>query len=209
MLYRAQSSTPRMFVGLMVVVAVHVAGVLAIMSGLVRDIIPTTHVPTAVIIIDDPPAPPPPPPRPGKPVFLQPDIPIPVPPLIPDYVPEAPAIPMIDAGIGPVVDVPQAATGAGPDIREFQVDSRFPLSRPEYPPQSIRLNEQGTVVLRLYVLPNGRVGEVSVERSSGHRRLDAAALREARRGWRFKPRTVDGQPVGAWGTYAVRFTLEN
>src|SRR5690606_7164175 len=67
---------------------------------------------------------------------------------------------------------------------------------PPYPARSRRLREEGTVVLALWVLPDGRVGEVQVAESSGHARLDAAA-REAVRHWRYTAARQGGQPI-AW-----------
>lgn len=90
-----------------------------------------------------------------------------------------------------------------------RVDPRYPLTQPEYPPSSIRQGEVGTVTLLIYVLPNGRVADAKVSRSSGFTRLDAAAVREAKRSWRFVPATSDGTPVADWGTYAVTFRLTN
>ena len=37
---------------------------------------------------------------------------------------------------------------------------------------------------------------------------DGSAIREAMKSWRFKPRTLGGQAVGAWGTFKVRFKLD-
>ena len=91
----------------------------------------------------------------------------------------------------------------------MQVDPRYPISRPEYPVASIRNAEEGTVELMLYVLPNGRVGDAKISRSSGHQRLDEAAIREARRSWRFIPASSAGEAIASWGTFAVRFSLQD
>ena len=99
--------------------------------------------------------------------------------------------------------------GAQPRMTAPRVDPRYPLTQPEYPPSSIRQGEVGTVTLLIYVLPNGRVADAKVSRSSGFTRLDAAAVREAKRSWRFVPATSDGTPVADWGTYAVTFRLTN
>ena len=99
--------------------------------------------------------------------------------------------------------------GAQPRMTAPRVDPRYPLTQPEYPPSSIRQGEVGTVTLLIYVLPNGRVADAKVSRSSGFTRLDAAAVREAKRSWRFMPATSDGTPVADWGTYAVTFRLTN
>jgi protein TonB len=94
-------------------------------------------------------------------------------------------------------------------ITALQVDPRYPITRPMYPASSVRKAEEGTVELLLYVLPNGRVGDAKVSRSSGFQRLDEAAIREAKRSWRFIPATSGGQAVGSWGTFAVTFKLES
>ncbi|MEG1834288.1 MAG: TonB family protein, partial [Burkholderiaceae bacterium] len=78
---------------------------------------------------------------------------------------------------------------------------------PRYPPISRRLGEEGEVVLRLLVQADGSVGQARVERSSGHPRLDAAAL-EAARQWRFAPAHRGGQALDAWHTQALVFQLD-
>jgi protein TonB len=87
------------------------------------------------------------------------------------------------------------------------IDSRTPLSEPEYPAQEIRQNHEGTVMLSIYVLENGRVGDVRIEQSSGFPRLDAAATREAKR-WRLKPGSQDGRPLAMWKTVPITFQLK-
>jgi periplasmic protein TonB len=86
-------------------------------------------------------------------------------------------------------------------------DARRPLSQPEYPPSSRRAGEAGTVILEVYVLENGRVGEARVKQSSGFPRLDEAAVREVKRSWRLVPGTENGKPVPMWGQFAVTFKL--
>lgn len=63
------------------------------------------------------------------------------------------------------------------------------------------------MVLELYILPNGRVGEARVQKSSGFPRLDEAAVKEAKRSWRFIPGTENGQPVAMWHATKVTFNL--
>jgi TonB family protein len=64
---------------------------------------------------------------------------------------------------------------------------------PEYPPISQTLGEQGPVVLRLLVAPNGVVIRGEVGASSGFQRLDQAAL-DALSECRFNPAMIDGKP---------------
>jgi protein TonB len=94
------------------------------------------------------------------------------------------------------VKTPPSATGKG---------SR--ATQPEYPPSSRRAGEEGTVILQVYVLDNGRAGEVKVGKSSGFPKLDEAAVKEVQRNWRFVPGKEDGKPVPMWHTFAVTFRL--
>ena len=67
---------------------------------------------------------------------------------------------------------------------------------PRYPIDSRRQLEQGTVVVRVLVGASGEPGDCKVRASSGHQRLDRAALQAVCR-WRFFPATRCGRPV-AW-----------
>jgi TonB family protein len=55
---------------------------------------------------------------------------------------------------------------------------------PAYPAAAASRGEEGTVVLRLTVAPDGRVSGAEVKSSSGHAQLDTAA-RDAARTWSF------------------------
>jgi protein TonB len=95
-----------------------------------------------------------------------------------------------------------AAAASAPQGRPVAVDPDRPRTigrvdylgghpRPVYPRASQRRGERGRVVLRVLISPEGRVADVSVRQSSGHRRLDDAAL-DAVRTARFKPYTENG-----------------
>ena len=58
---------------------------------------------------------------------------------------------------------------------------------PAYPPESLRAQEQGTVLLLIEVNAVGRVSRVSISESSGHRRLDQAAVEAVKQFWYFGP----------------------
>jgi periplasmic protein TonB len=79
--------------------------------------------------------------------------------------------------------------------------------RPQYPRMARRLNEQGRVVLGVYVTPEGTPQSVEVRASSGYPRLDRAA-REAVAKWRFVPARQGEQAVGAWVLVPITFVLE-
>lgn len=91
---------------------------------------------------------------------------------------------------------------------EPAIDPRRGLSEPTYPSSAIRDNVEGTVVLSVQVLENGRVGAVRIDTSSGDRRLDEAAVREARH-WRLLPGTRDGVPVVLWKQVPITFQLKD
>lgn len=104
----------------------------------------------------------------------------------------------------PPTPPPMAATTVRSPPRS---DPKRPFTEPEYPPTSRRLGQEGTVVLLIYVLETGRVGDVKVHKSSGFPKLDEAAEREARRSWRFIPAKEGATPVPDWGQFAVTFRL--
>jgi protein TonB len=79
--------------------------------------------------------------------------------------------------------------------------------RPAYPEISKRLEEEGTVVLRFLVAPDGKVLQADVEKSSGFKRLDDAA-RQGLANCTFEPATVDGKPVRSWATVPYTWRLE-
>jgi TonB family protein len=81
-----------------------------------------------------------------------------------------------------------------------------PLSAPAYPATARRQQQQGTVVMQLHVLPNGRVDGVRIKASSGFASLDVAAAQEAWK-WSLEPAIAAGQKVAAWGDFAVTFKL--
>jgi protein TonB len=78
---------------------------------------------------------------------------------------------------------------------------------PRYPLIARRNGEQGTVTLKVLVTREGLPASVNVEKTSGSRHLDSAAL-ETVKTWRFVPARQGGQPVEAWVLVPVVFKLE-
>lgn len=107
----------------------------------------------------------------------------------------------------PVAQPPPAPPAPAVKATAPRSDPRRPLTQPEYPPSSRRAGETGTVILEVYVLENGRAGDVRVKQSSGFPKLDEAAVREVKRSWRLVPGTENGKPVPMWGQFAVTFKL--
>ena len=192
------------------VVAIHALFFWVLASGLGAKMVQTVIGPVETKIIeelpDDENEPPPPPPDIEQPppyvpppeidiAITQTEAPkqtITVTPVRP--LPAAPPPPPAPKAAG--VKTPPSTSGRGARI-----------TQPEYPPASRRAGETGTVQLRCLVSESGRCSEVSVVKSSGHPRLDEAAVKEVQRNWKFVPGKEDGKPVAAWHTFAVTFRL--
>ncbi|HET7931236.1 MAG TPA: energy transducer TonB [Rhodanobacteraceae bacterium] len=78
---------------------------------------------------------------------------------------------------------------------------------PQYPIEAARQQQQGTVILDVTVNAEGVVTDVRVERSSGYRVLDRAAV-EAARHWRFNPGIANGKATGGIVRIPVDFHLQ-
>ncbi|MDP3739422.1 MAG: energy transducer TonB [Hyphomonadaceae bacterium] len=70
--------------------------------------------------------------------------------------------------------------------------------KPPYPATALRGHEEGTTGLELCINEKGAVTAASLVASSGHQRLDDAALKWVR-GARFAPGTLDGKPQAMCG----------
>ncbi len=77
---------------------------------------------------------------------------------------------------------------------------------PPYPPLARRMGEQGRVVLRVLVSPEGLPERVELRTSSGSPRLDESALETVRQ-WKFVPARQGDQAVPAWVLVPISFTL--
>lgn len=80
-------------------------------------------------------------------------------------------------------------------------------SPPAYPGLSMRMNEQGKVVLRVELGEDGHVANAEVKQSSGYRRLDEAALSVVKT-WRCRPSVRNGVVVRAVALQPFNFILE-
>lgn len=77
---------------------------------------------------------------------------------------------------------------------------------PEYPPLATRRGWEGTTVLRVHVLANGKASEIQVQTSSGREQLDNAAIQAVKR-WTFVPSKQGGQAVDGWVSVPLEFKL--
>ena len=66
----------------------------------------------------------------------------------------------------------------------------------DYPPRAFNRRVGGTVYLRFTVMPNGRVRDCTITRSSGSSELDSTTCRLIQRRFRYRPaRDAEGRPV--------------
>jgi len=77
---------------------------------------------------------------------------------------------------------------------------------PEYPQMAQRRGWEGTVLLRVEVLPSGKPGQIQLQKSSGRDALDAAALAAVKR-WSFVPAKQGDVPQAGWVSVPIDFKL--
>lgn len=80
--------------------------------------------------------------------------------------------------------------------------------KPAYPAPSIRLREEGTVMMRVLVDEQGLPARVELRSSSGFERLDKVALETVRR-WKFVPARSGSQAVSGWVLIPLSFSLRS
>ena len=115
----------------------------------------------------------------------------------PEAVPPEPA---------PVAVAPPPVAAPPRNLSASSVQYLEPL-RVEYPRLSKRLGETGVVMLRVFIDEAGRVRDAEVIRTSGHPRLDDAAMAAVQKA-RFKPPSENGQAVSGYAQVPVDFQLE-
>lgn len=135
--------------------------------------------------------------QPVPPVPMQPDPPAPAPALAPAPTVRASA----RARDATAVDTPDADA----DLPSYSA-AYLRNPKPDYPPLSKRLGEQGVVTLRVFVSADGNPQDVQLKVSSGFGRLDHAAQDAVKR-WRFTPAQRGDQAVAAWVLVPIRFSL--
>jgi protein TonB len=205
MSYAQPHSSSRRVTGLVVTVALHIVLIYALIHGLARKIVEVVVPPLETKIIAEvkppqPEKPPPPPPKlatPPPPFIPPPEVNIQLP------VQQAPTITAVTATPPPA---PAPIVPTAP-VRTAAVVLASSCEKPEYPMASRRANETGTVRLLFLIDLDGKVVESRVERTSGFRRLDEAA-RAGLALCKFRPATVNGQPVREWSRLDFVWNLD-
>lgn len=138
----------------------------------------------------------------------------------PATTPRAPRPQQVPTAGDPATPPPVAAPApprpdsAAPGVRVERPDPTIIPARdrpdnraPAYPEVARRLRQHGTVLLRMYIAPDGAVTRVETLRSSGVAVLDSAAIAALAR-WRFLPAEENGQPVASTRDQPVSFVLD-
>ena len=214
------------------VVLFHVAALWALHTGLLQRMVEVV-VPVMAISQAEPPPPPPkppepvkppeppktpPPPKPVQPVLTPPPTPqtptpaTPEPPAVlaaPTAAPTAPAVQAAPPAPPPPAPPPAPPAPAAPPKVELPSSKADYLHNPppEYPRMSKRLGEQGKVVLKVLIGPDGAPQKVELQTSSGFERLDKSAMEAAMR-WRYVPGKRGGVAEAMWYQVPIQFTLE-
>lgn len=137
----------------------------------------------------------------------------PPPPTLEPVPEKAPPQPVAEQ-IQPAPPARAKETRSPPPARAEQVrvvTEAVPLYRnnppPVYPRAARRRGMEGEVLLDVLVNAEGRVEELELSRTSGHRVLDRAALAAVRR-WSFTPGRRGDEAISMWVTVPVRFVID-
>ncbi len=80
--------------------------------------------------------------------------------------------------------------------------------KPPYPLIARRRGYEGTVLLKVLVLEDGKVGKIDLEKSSKYKILDTAAISAVNK-WNFIPGKQNGVQLASWVKVPVKFRLKD
>lgn len=199
-----QPSTARV-VGFGLVMLLHAALVYALMTGLAYRVVRILPVPiVAKIIAQESPPQTTPPPPPAS--FKPPPTPFVPPPEV--QIAKPPPAPTSTAITNVTAVRPPTPTPAPQVVRTLPHVDLASSDTPDYPAESRRLGEEGSVLLQVLVDPSGRAVDAKVVQSSGFPRLDQAAVEGVKKDYRFIPGAIDGKPQPMWLTFRFVWKLQ-
>lgn len=203
----------RKITGLATVILLHVVVIYALVTGLARKVVEIVKQPLETKMIEEVKPPPPPdlPPPPPPPKMVAPPPPFIPPPEVAVATPPSQNTIAVTSNVKPDNPVfappqPKVEPAKGPSRVNAVVDFTT-CTKPEYPRNSQRNEEQGTVALQFLIGVEGSVKDARIEKTSGFRDLDKAALRGLSQ-CKFKPALVDGHPAETWSSVQYVWRLE-
>jgi len=110
-------------------------------------------------------------------------------------------------GVAPSGGIGSQAAASGTGLTSLATPLGGYQITPAYPAGARRDGAQGVATLRFEVLTTGRVGQVMVKQSAGHRELDRAAV-DAVKQWQFEPARRGSTPVTVWIVLPFRFFFD-
>jgi periplasmic protein TonB len=99
-----------------------------------------------------------------------------------------------------------AATGSTTFATEVPAVFDAKSCKAEYPKAALMNEEQGVVSMKFLISADGRVLESKLDKTSGFKNLDKAAL-SAVSACKFKPGSKDGKPDSTWTKVEYNWTL--
>ncbi len=110
-----------------------------------------------------------------------------------------------------VLAFPMAGTAWAAEPIKVEGDVQRPQAvntvSPIYPAEARKNRIEGTTIVKAVIDEQGEVQDPTVSKSSGHPGLDQAAI-DAVSQWRFKPATLDGEPVAVYYNLTMDFRIE-
>ncbi|MET0374137.1 MAG: energy transducer TonB [Rhizorhabdus sp.] len=105
----------------------------------------------------------------------------------------------------PTIDPVRSEPVYIPPVIDPAAMARF---QPDYPPELIRADIEGSATVRVLIGSDGRVKTVEMV-SATHPGFFEATRKQALRFWKFKAGTRDGVPTESWRTMTVRFKIQS
>lgn len=209
MSYIQPHDSGRRVTGIVVVTALHVLLVYGLINGLARKIVEVVNQPLETKIIEELKQPEDKPPPPPPPKLATPPPPFIPPPEVQVQMPASASQFAITAVSKerPPPPPPVAAPAPRKVTRQAAIVNASACQKPQYPPASLRSQEQGIVTLGFLIDLDGRVLESKVEKSSGYRRLDDAASK-ALGLCQFQPAMIDGKPEKSWARIEYEWRID-
>lgn len=194
--------TPQRAFSIVLVALIHIGAIYALATGLAQNLYKKTVqefkaevIPPKQEVVKPPPPPPPELQKPPPPFVPPPDIVI-------QNAPSQPNTITVQSKVATPPPPPKQVAPAG-------ITAPVSFSKHNcdnfYPPIAQRLNQSGTVAVKITVGADGAVSDAEVSNSSGHDSLDAAALKCVR-GWRYHPAMQNGQPISVSLAADIKFS---
>ena len=218
MAYADQKMTNNRMIGLGAVVLIHILLGWLLVTGLAQKIVKKIIAPIEAVEIKDK-APPPdePPPPPPKEVDIPPYVPppdvsvqsdSPPPPTISTQTVAPPPPQAFTPPAPPRAEPAPPPPVTGPTQRAAPANARvFEVSEDDYPPSSLRAEEEGVTQVKVQIGANGRVEACEVQTSSNFPKLDERTCKIAQSRWRFKPALQNGTPVADTLVKRIRWQI--